>query len=623
MILSVPKSSVSVDPHSVRRLLADGGLHLHVQPIVDLLQERIVGHETLVRTLPGCAWSTPDRLFAAARREGCTRELELACLTMAIARWRQETGFGQLFVNVSAQAIIDATATDWFRALDTTRPSLAGVVLELTEHERVEDLAPLQEALTRWRAAGAQLALDDFGDGRSSLRLWSELHPEYVKIDMYFVRHVHRDGQKLQTLRALQQLATTFGSHLIAEGVESVEELMVLRDLRLPMSQGYLIGRPQPQVCAVLPGTVRDVLSAREIIVLPSERPVRRQNTTARELLVEAPSLGKQASHEDALELFHRMPSLEAAAIVDGDGTPLGLITRRSLLELTAQRYFRDLYGRRSCLLHAVRDPLCVELATPVEQLTQLLLSPDQRYLRDGFILTENGRYRGLGTGEQLVRRVTEARIEAARHANPLTCLPGNVPISEHMERLLDNGEPFVACYADLNQFKAFNDHYGYWRGDEIIRLAARCLGDACDPLRDFIGHVGGDDFVLLMQSDDWEPRLRAAIDRFNTHAADLYDPEARQAGGIWAEDRHGVQRFHALTTMSVGAVCVHPARYRDAEAIASAAAAAKHVAKQGRHGLYLAQREAIHHNSPSPAATRPAATPAAAPAGSGAPVST
>lgn len=136
MILSVPKSSVSVDPHSVRRLLADGGLHLHVQPIVDLLQERIVGHETLVRTLPGCAWSTPDRLFAAARREGCTRELELACLTMAIARWRQETGFGQLFVNVSAQAIIDATATDWFRALDTTRPSLAGVVLELTEHDR-------------------------------------------------------------------------------------------------------------------------------------------------------------------------------------------------------------------------------------------------------------------------------------------------------------------------------------------------------------------------------------------------------------------------------------------------------------------------------------------------------
>ncbi|MDM7463307.1 MAG: phosphodiesterase [Tepidimonas taiwanensis] len=622
MILPVPHSRASVDPHSVRRLLADGSLLLHVQPIVDLLHERIVGHETLVRTPPGCAWSTPDRLFAAARREGCTRELELACLTMAIARWRQETGFGQLFVNVSAQAIIDATATDWFAALDTTRASLAGVVLELTEHERVEELTPLQAALARWRAAGAQLALDDFGDGRSSLRLWSELQPEYVKIDMYFVRHVHRDGQKLQTLRALQQLAATFGSRLIAEGVESAEEMMVLRDLRLPLSQGYLIGRPQPQVCTELPGTVRDVLSAREIIVLPAERPVRHQHTTARELLIEAPALDQQATHEDALALFQEHPSLEAAAIIRRDGTPLGLITRRSLLELTAQRYFRDLYGRRACLLHAVRDPLCVELATPVEQLTQLLLSPDQRYLRDGFIITENGRYRGLGTGEQLVRRVTEARIEAARHANPLTCLPGNVPISEHIERLLDNGEPFMACYADLNQFKAFNDHYGYWRGDEIIRLAARCLSDACDPLRDFIGHVGGDDFVLLMQSSDWESRLRAAVARFNAHAADLYDAQARQAGGIWAEDRHGVQRFHALTTLSIGAVRVHPARYRDAEAVASAAAAAKHVAKQGRHGLYLAEREAGHGASPSPAPMSPAVTPTASPVASGAPVS-
>ena len=110
----------------------------------------------------------------------------------------------------------------------------------------------------------------------------------------------------------------------------------------------------------------------------------------------------------------------------------------------------------------------------------------------DGFIVTENGPYVGLGTGDQLVRSVTEARIEAARHANPLTFLPGNISISQHIERLLKKQVHFVACYADLNHFKPYNGYYGYWRGDEMIRLMARLAMEQCDTQRDFLGHVGG-----------------------------------------------------------------------------------------------------------------------------------
>ena len=611
-ILTLPGASAPPDPHSVRTLLRAGTLHMHLQPIVDAAARRVVGHEALVRTPAGCAWRTPDTLFAAARREGCTLELEHACLVAALAR-RHDTlgpGPGQLFVNLSAQALVHGAlrmgrgpgAAD---TLQTAGLDLAGVVLELTEHERVHDLAAVQEALSVWRAAGAALALDDFGDGRSSLRLWSELRPEYVKIDKYFVRRVHQEGHKLKTLRALQQLADTFGSRLIAEGVEEADELMVLRDLGIPFVQGYLLGHPRTEPTPDVPAAALAVLDSREIAVLPEDRPVIHRGLTAHTLLVDAPALPADATHEDALELFHHHPELEAAALVAG-GYPVGLIARRTLQELSMQRYFRDLYGRRPCLLHASADPLCVDVHTPIEQLTQVLTSPDQRYLRDGFIITEGGRYLGLGTGEQLVRRVTEARIEAARHANPLTFLPGNVPLTLHIERLLDHGEAFTACYADLNHFKAFNDHYGYWRGDEMIRLQARCLTGACDPRRDFIGHVGGDDFVLLMQSADWHARLLAAVERFNRLARDLYDPAARQAGGILAEDRHGVMRFHGLTTVSIGVVRVSPARYRNAEQVASAAAAAKHLAKQAERGIHVVaeDREAAPDSGQSPPAS-------------------
>ena len=108
---------------------------------------------------------------------------------------------------------------------------------------------------------------------------------------------------------------------------------------------------------------------------------------------------------------------------------------------------------------------------------------------------------------------MTKTRIEAARHANPLTFLPGNIPISRHIQRLLESGTDFVACYAHLNNFKPFNDHYGYWRGDQMIRLVARLATTHCDARRDFVGHVGGDDFMLIFQSSNWLQRCKNIVD--------------------------------------------------------------------------------------------------------------
>jgi hypothetical protein len=88
-----------------------------------------------------------------------------------------------------------------------------------------------------------------------------------------------------------------------------------------------------------------------------------------------------------------------------------------------------------------------------IEELTSVLTSADQRYLTEGFIITDGGRYRGVGSGEQLVRAVTEARIEAARHANPLTLLPGNIPITQHVERLLARLSQLAVAFLRFRPF--------------------------------------------------------------------------------------------------------------------------------------------------------------------------
>jgi GGDEF domain-containing protein len=139
-----------------------------------------------------------------------------------------------------------------------------------------------------------------------------------------------------------------------------------------------------------------------------------------------------------------------------------------------------------------------------------------------------------------------------------------------------------------MNNFKPFNDHYGYWRGDEMIRLLAQLAVAHCDPQRDFVGHVGGDDFLILFQSEDWRHRGELIVSEFAFKARDLFDEAARLCGGIHAEDRHGVMRFFPCTTLSIGAVQVRAHTLRDAEEVATLAALAKHEAKVSGCGLFV-----------------------------------
>jgi len=575
--------------HRACDILDSGALRAHYQPIVALKDGKVVAHESLIRLPAHAALRSPDEFFKAARAEGLTVRAEQACLDEGVRSWAEHKPDTRLFLNLSAFAIIEMvdrlTVAGVLSALHAASISPSALVIEITEHEHVTDLPRLIATATALRATGLRFALDDFGDGRSSLRLWAELRPEIVKIDKYFIHDVHTEPIKVQTLRGLTRLAETFGTTLVAEGIETEDELRVVRDLGIELGQGWFLGRPQAvPAMSVLRRAGETIISA-EIAVLPEMTRAAGADFTVERLAVAVAPLHPQMVIDDVAKYFAADPALRTVALVD-EGRPVGLINRQTFVDSYAKPYFKELYGRKPCVLFANTTPLILNKHTSLEGMTAVLRSSDQRYLTEGFIVTEGGRYLGLGTGEQLVRVVTEIRIEAARHANPLTFLPGNIPISEHIDRLLAAGGEFVACYADLNDFKPYNDHYGYWRGDEMIRLVARTLASHCDPRRDFIGHVGGDDFVVLFQSDNWLDRCERVISSFNANARSLFDEDALKRGGIEAEDRHGVTRFFKCTTLSIGAVPIRPGTFTRVEQVASAAAAAKHKAKGSPQGL-------------------------------------
>ncbi|WP_420226841.1 EAL domain-containing protein [Pigmentiphaga litoralis] len=594
--------SVEDVPWTLARVLADNALHPVFQPIVRLADGAVTAHEALIRGPAGTPLQMPDAMFAAARAEGLLIELEIACVRAGILAWSRQAMKGKLFVNISGAALVEALARhdvpDLLRVLRGIRVSPESLVFELTEHDRVADMPALLAAVARLRACGVQIALDDFGDGCSSLRLWTEVKPNIVKIDKFFARDIGDHGEKVQMLDALLRLAASLGTTVIVEGIETDVELRVIRDLGVAYGQGYFFGRPAPLGVRAIDADARRELDSTEIAVLPEVGRAVHSDFRVERMLMRAPAVSPDTSHQTVAVMFQADESLQSIAIVE-DGAPVGMLNRERFFDQYAKPYFKELYGRKPCTLFAHMSPLTLDRYTGIDTLTQVLTSEDQRYLTEGFIITEGGKYLGVSTGEQLVRAVTEIRIEAARHANPLTFLPGNIPISQHIARLLASGNDFVACYGDLNHFKPFNDHYGYWQGDEMIRLVASVFVAHCDARRDFVGHVGGDDFVVVFQSQDWATRCAGIIDDFNGKARSLFDAEALARGGIEAEDRDGMMRFFGFTTLSIGAVRVRGGQYTQPEQVASAAALAKHKAKLATRGLYLEEDGALREAPP------------------------
>lgn len=158
----------------------------------------------------------------------------------------------------------------------------------------------------------------------------------------------------------------------------------------------------------------------------------------------------------------------------------------------------------------------------------------------------------------ELVARVKSAlrRSREMRGLNPLTRLPGNIEVQEQVSDRVARKVPFALLYMDLDNFKAYNDHYGFLRGDEMIKLLAACAGTAMDEHADpgsFVGHIGGDDFVAITDPGVAEDVAKSMISCWESKVAQLYDPEDAERGYIEVADRRGAMHRYPLTTLSIG----------------------------------------------------------------------
>jgi EAL domain-containing protein (putative c-di-GMP-specific phosphodiesterase class I)/GGDEF domain-containing protein len=594
----VQGEDASPDALLLRRLIADHALSAVFQPILDYRSHNYLGFEGLIRGPAGTPLATPDALFASAARAGLTLELERACREIVFRSFAALGLPGKLFVNCSPGCLADPRFRngETMELLHEIGLTASRIIIEVTENQKIEDFAAMRDDLAYYRSVGFKIAIDDLGEGFSNLRMWSEVRPEFVKIDRHFIQGIADDALKFQLVRSIHQIAEACGTCIIAEGIETESDFVTVRDIGIECGQGYFISYPVAGPERIPGPDILQALKGRTIAVFPQAGNGGSGVATAKTLLHYIEPIEPSSSNDQVSRRFEENPDSHVLPVVTRDGIPMGLINRHNLIDRYAKPFRRELYGKKPCTLFMDPAPLVVDHNIPVQDLSMLLSRAAKHTLFDGFIITENGRYAGVGNGQDLMALITEMQISAARYANPLTQLPGNVPINEHTERLLESRAAFTACYFDLDNFKPFNDVYGYRKGDDVIQILGRIISEIADARLDFIGHIGGDDFIVLFQSEDWESRCAQALKLFDDRVTGLIRPEDLARGGFVGEDRKGRTVFNPLPALSIGAVHAAPGCFSSHHEISAAAASAKKMAKKmNGSSLFIERRRPMH----------------------------
>lgn len=558
------------------------------EPVLDIASCSIIGYEGQVRGPSDDLLHSPARLQRVAKQAGKLLDLENLCCQLTVRHFAELKLQGVLFLKLNSAVFIAHKFKEIHVVQILAKAGIAPeqVVITLQVDEPYDICHPnfLPKIISRFNDLGFKTLLADQGETFALLHSEFGASPTHAMINEYLLQGLDKDPVKVQLIKSLLEIADISGLTSIAEGIESRGELLLARDLGIALGKGPFIATAAIKPVRVVPRGVRNILAT-------GYREAQSDDRHGINAILEiAPAFSLENNNEEVFQVFEKNPQISLVAVTNNK-LPVGLLNRSVFINRFARAYQRELYGKKSCSTFMDPDPLIVDRNISIQELSRLL-AEDQRHVSLGFIFTDNGLYLGVGTSQCLIQEITEMQIQSARDANPLTGLPGNTPIDEHIDLLLATVAHFTVCYFDLDHFKPFNDVYGFSMGDAMIQMTAKVITEACDHDLDFVGHIGGDDFIVLFQSADWESRCRIILEKFDQGAMSFFDANDIERGGYVAENRRGEKEFHNLTTLSIGAVPIKSGMFRSHRNIAVIATESKKMAKSV-HGnnLFINQR--------------------------------
>jgi diguanylate cyclase (GGDEF)-like protein len=589
------------------------------QPVVNLLTGDVFLYEVLGRApreLPGepdYVQLAPLDLLNVAERHGLLLKLDRAWQQLAVeVIARRHSADNAIFaLNVDPRILDDPAFRPGHTRdlIDHAKLGANRFVLEVTEASPHVSGARLQEILRHCAAEGFRIALDDFGSGYASLSALLGLSPHLLKVDKYLVTGLAMDPVRANLLRSLTDFARRSGMQLVAEGIETEDDLVAVLRAGAMLGQGYFIAEPADEARSVpdelrakLRSLASDVertrfhsISTRRIAEVAQEHPV-----------VDGFLLGKEFERR-----FRAEPLCAGFPVLDEGGCATGLIMRERFFSLLSGPYGYALYGNRPIRDIMDQQPLRANVTATIESVSRLATARPEANRYDLIIVERDAKYVGVVTVYGLLATTTEMEIEHAAYASPLTGLPGNVVIEHEIKFALESGHDRATTwfvYADVDNFKAYNDVYGFPAGDELIRLVARILDECFSPPafgQSFLGHVGGDDFVIVVQAEkSVDAACGRVVSRFDDEVRSLYAPADVARGTIVATDRRGNTVSYPIAGLSLAVISGADIATSDVREVGRVAADLKKRAKsealsRGSGSGWVRERRQASHRVP------------------------
>jgi len=552
------------------------------QPIISLLDGEVFGYEALSRGPQGSLLEQPNALFPAAERFNKVWELEFLCRSKAFARAYGLPKDKMLFVNVDPKIINDSRFQKGVTLdmLAHYKIDASNIIFEITEKNSIEDYRGFRKVLDHYTSQGYKIAIDDAGSGYSGLKSLAEIRPQFIKIDMDLVRNIDKDALKQGLIKALYEFSVVANMKMIAEGIETIDELHTLINIGIPYGQGYLLQRPAAQFVEVSPRVKEAIISKnhrrkQEAFHTPLTMPI--GEISRRDQGFSAMVTGGQV-----FDHFNNNPNVMGIAILEND-TPVGLLMKNKFMAHLATKYGLAVYMDRPVRLLMDQNFLVVDYNTPLEQVSKSAVARGEDNLYDYIVITQNDKYYGIITVKKLLEKTTDLEIKRARHSNPLSGLPGNILIEEKLKLVIDAGQPYSVLYFDLDNFKAFNDVYGFDNGDKILCMTAQIIQSQfknSNMMDVFIGHIGGDDFIAVLKNIDVISVCQTIIDYFDVRIRGFYTEEDKKRGYIVAKNRHGVEEHFPVVSISIAVLTSMGRKFNNPGDLAEAASVVKKKCK-------------------------------------------
>lgn len=538
----------------VKDILKQHNITSWYQPIINIESRELLGWEAFSRGLETDQGLATPAMFDTAAEAGILKPFDLMCIHNAAKCFEQLQLSQKLFINLSNEMLVASSRLKkqvGKMIADNLIPPTR-MVLEIDEKNAYLNAKDLTEVVSYFHEQGFEIAIDhlsgmaDVGGDKELHALWEELKPDYIKLDRCFIHNIYGSVSKQKTVKELVAVARSMGTILIAEGVETEKELKKLYELGIHNVQGYLIQKPE---LAPLPPKI-DHLLQDEIYSATN------QASLASDLVVTKTSIDINARVQEVFDFFEESVHLNSIAVLDGQ-TVQGMIYRRHFLAKFSTKQRREVVSAKPVSAVMSSNFLKVEAHQRIEQVSRLVTSRAQLNAEHDFAIESEGHFLGIGTVIDLLRKVTQLRVRPDHQENLLTMLPGNTPISYCVNELLGKDSPFCIALLDLSYFKVFNNKYGHVMGDQVLIMFAELLRRHVKQTTKFAGHIGGDDFILVIPEDEWQESLRTIFSEFNHKVRKFYSEQDVQQGGVQVTDEDGENKLISFISVSAGVITV------------------------------------------------------------------